>query len=101
MVRPLLTFPNIKVTKGTKRGETNMSISFDSLTADNKRLGRIDAALEKNQFWQNSLQCEGLEGPSIYEFSVFMQFSPVLKCLTYIQTASGIYPVNDAAGIVF
>lgn len=47
--------------------ETNMSISFDSLTVDDKRLGRIDAAFEKNQFWQNSLQCEGLEGPSIYD----------------------------------
>lgn len=101
MVRPLLTRPNTKVPKGTKREEINMSINFDSLTVNDKCLGRIDAALKKNRFWQNSLHRKCLEDPSIYEFSVFMQISPVLKRLTYLQTANGIYPVNDAAGIVF
>ena len=74
MVRPLLTRPNTKVPKGTKREETNMSINFDSLTVNDKCLGRIDAALKKNRFWQNSLHRKCLEDPSIYEFSVLCKF---------------------------
>lgn len=78
-----------------------MPINFDNLTIDDECLARINAALEKNRLWLNSLPREDLEDPGIYEFSVVMRFSPVLGRLAYVQSASGNYPVDDAADMVF
>ena len=78
-----------------------MPINFDSLTVDDERFARINAALVRNRLCLNGLPREDLEDPSLYEFSVVTQFSPVLGRLTYVQSASGNYPVNDAAGLVF
>lgn len=78
-----------------------MPINFDSLTVDDECLARINAALEKNRLWLNSLPPEDLEDIGIYEFSVVMLFTPALGRLTYVQSASGNYPVDDIADMVF
>ncbi|WP_422001215.1 hypothetical protein [Roseovarius mucosus] len=78
-----------------------MPINFDSLAVDDECLARINAALEKNRLWLNSLPREDLEDPDIYEFSVIMRFSPALGRLTYVQSTSGNYLVDDVADMVF
>ncbi len=78
-----------------------MPLNFDSLTVDDECFARISVALIKNCLWMNGLPREDIEDPSLCESSVVMQFTPVLGRLTYVQSACGNYPVNDAAGLVF
>lgn len=78
-----------------------MTINFDSLTVDDECLARINAAFINDRLGMNGLPAEDLEDPSLYKFSVVLQFSPVLGRLTHVQSACGDHPVNDAAGLVF
>lgn len=78
-----------------------MPLDHADLTITDECLARLNAAIEKNREWLRSIPREEFEDPGISEISVVIHFTPLFGRLVYLQAASGKYPADDNADMVF